>query len=426
MPRVRGEGSVVQLEKDKPKSKCRRWQLRVPIGKDPRDGKYKCRTKRVRGTLTEAKQMLRDFIAEIEEGEAPGRRGTTFADECERLLANRRASGNYSDTRMKQLDSGLKTICNHIGERDFLEVSPAMLNDMYAKLRAGEGTLSGKPASGAYVRSLHHMVSLVYNQAMREGRVAANPAHFAEPPRKDSEPKRSLTPAQLDALVEALEPTEEHDLAWLLAATLGLRRGEICGLSWGDVDLASQSVSIEHSYDSNRNLKSTKTAAGRRVLPLMPETAQALADHLAAQQERGLPCDSADPVIVTNRGTRVHPDIMEKWWRADRAGLGIGDFCLHELRHTYLTQLARAGVHPKVMQALAGHANSAITMDIYTHADMDGKRRAAEQLRASMQPYGDDEDAWDPSLPPAQPKWRTAPTPGWAAGAASPAAFGNR
>lgn len=184
MARVRGEGSVVQLEKDKPKSKCRRWQLRVCTGKDPRDGRYKARTRRVRGTYTEAARMLRDFIAEIEDGELPGRKGTTFQAECDRLLANRKASGNYSDGRIRQLETGLKAVCNHIGERDFLEVSPAMLNDMYAKLRQGVGTPSGKPASGAYVRSLHHMMSLVYNQAMREGRVAANPAHFAEPRRK--------------------------------------------------------------------------------------------------------------------------------------------------------------------------------------------------------------------------------------------------
>ena len=418
MPRVRGEGSIVQLEKDKPKGKCRKWQLRVPCGKDPRDGKYKTRTKRVRGTLTEAKAMLRDFIAEVEGGEAPGRAGTTFADECDRLMRNRRASGNYSDARMKQLDCGLKAICAYIGDRDFLEVSPTMLNDMYASMRAGEGTLTGKPASGAYVRSLHHMVSLVYNQAMREGRVAANPAHFAEPPKKDSEPKKALSSAQLDAMVSQLEPTEEHDCAWLLAATLGLRRGEICGLSWGDVDLDEAMVSVEHSYDSSRNLKAPKTAAGRRTLPLMPETAQALRDHLAAQQSRGLPCGPDDPVIVTARATRVHPDIMEKWWLADRAGLNCEGLCLHELRHTYLTQLARAGVHPKVMQALAGHANSAITMEIYTHADMDGKRQAAEQLRASMQSYGEqEEDTWDPSLPPAQPKWRIGtPLPAWANG----------
>ncbi len=64
--------------------------------------------------------------------------------------------------------------------------------------------------------------------------------------------------------------------------------------------------------------------------------------------------------------------------------VGAGNYCLHELRHSYLTQLARAGVHPKVMQELAGHANSAITMDIYTHTDMGAKFEAAEALKQSL------------------------------------------
>ena len=63
MAKVTGEGSIIQMEKDKPKSKCRKWQLRVPVGLDPRTGKYKTRTRRVNGmTYTKAKKALRDFI----------------------------------------------------------------------------------------------------------------------------------------------------------------------------------------------------------------------------------------------------------------------------------------------------------------------------------------------------------------------------
>ena len=68
MAKVTGEGTIVQLEKDKPKSKCRKWQLRVPVGLDPRTGKYKTRTRRVSDmNYTQAKKALRDFIEEIED-----------------------------------------------------------------------------------------------------------------------------------------------------------------------------------------------------------------------------------------------------------------------------------------------------------------------------------------------------------------------
>ncbi len=388
MRRLNSRGCIVQLEKDKPRARCRKWQLRVSTGKSPADGKYHCRTRRVACTYTEAKQLLADFADEVEAELNPSQAPRTFQEECERLLKNRRASGNFSDARLRSLENELKTACMHLGHANFCEVTPGMLNDMYAKLRSGKGTLSGKPATGTYVRTIHRAVGLVYNQALKEERCKRNPCHHAEPPKSDSKPRQALSASQFNRLSTGLDPTREHDLAWLLAATMGLRRGEICGLSWGDVNFDEGLVDVHHSYDRNRKLKCTKTVAGMRLLPLTPELASALERHRRAQLDRGLHCGASDPGVVTRKGTRVHPDIMERWWNHDREKLGLSGICLHELRHSYLTALARAGVHPSVMQELAGHATSKITMEIYTHVNMDGKRQAAEQLRRSMSTSG--------------------------------------
>ena len=78
MAEVKGQGSIIQLEKDKPKSKCRKWQLRASVGMDPRTGKYKTRTRRFTGT--QAKAALREFIAEIEDNRVHVRAGTTFKE----------------------------------------------------------------------------------------------------------------------------------------------------------------------------------------------------------------------------------------------------------------------------------------------------------------------------------------------------------
>lgn len=81
-------------------------------------------------------------------------------------------------------------------------------------------------------------------------------------------------------------------------------------------------------------------------------------------------------MIATKCGTRVNPATLSTWWTNDRARFGLEGYTLHELRHTYLTLLAMNGVHPKVMQELAGHYSSQTTMDIYTHVNMDAKRDA--------------------------------------------------
>ena len=87
--------------------------------------------------------------------------------------------------------------------------------------------------------------------------------------------------------------------------------------------------------------------------------------------------DKATPVIASHYGERILPSTLGRWWIDDRVKYGLEGWCLHELRHTYLTMLALSGVHPKVMQELAGHYSSQITMDIYTQVNMDAKRKAA-------------------------------------------------
>lgn len=80
------------------------------------------------------------------------------------------------------------------------------------------------------------------------------------------------------------------------------------------------------------------------------------------------------------------------WWKRDRAAFGLDGWCLHELRHSYLSMLAEQGVHPKVMQELAGHANAQITMDIYTHVNMDQKREAADVVEDAFLSVGAEEE----------------------------------
>ena len=147
-------------------------------------------------------------------------------------------------------------------------------------------------------------------------------------------------------------------------------------------------------YDELGNLKGTKTKAGTRLLPLPDITARGLltAKRLQAEyferinesrRKKGktgpewhLEQTDETPLITTKYSERIKPSSLSRWWSTERDAYGLQDFSLHELRHTYLTLLAEEGVHPKVMQELAGHYSSQITMDVYTHVNMDAKREA--------------------------------------------------
>lgn len=83
------------------------------------------------------------------------------------------------------------------------------------------------------------------------------------------------------------------------------------------------------------------------------------------------------PVVLSTSMGRLSPNVLESWWIRDREMCGLDDWTFHELRHSYLSTLALKGVHPKIMQELACHASSSITMEIYTQVNMDVKRQAA-------------------------------------------------
>ena len=389
MAKVTGEGTIVQLEKDKPKSKCRKWQLRVPVGLDPRTGKYKTRTRRVSDvSYTQAKKALRDLIDEIEHDEVQGRTSYTFEEYCERFLERRALGKEVAETTQKRQRCQFNAACRHIGKANLASITPAMLDDMYIAMLKGD-TLSGKPSGGSYVNQIHDNITLVFEQAKKEGILVKNPCDAANPPKMDTKEKRALSSDRAHVLIAMLDEKNDRECAYLLAITMGLRRGEICGLSWGDVDFENGILDVSHSYDTLGNLKGTKTKAGMRLLPLPENVAEALREHKKAQKERYdrtnqwrkpeegyIEQTDESPVISDISGGRVLPSNLSRWWTEDRAKYGLEGWCLHELRHTYLTMLALSGVHPKVMQELAGHYSSQITMDIYTHVNMDAKREA--------------------------------------------------
>ena len=390
---IAGQGSIVQLEKDKPKSKCRKWQLRVPVGMDLRTGKYKTRTRRFTGTYTQAKAALRDFIAEIEDDKVRVRSGTTFAECVDDFIARRVASGNFSANTNETYASILKAAVRHIGHAEVTAIDAKALEEMYAAMRKGD-TASGRPMSGTTLNVLHKTISLVMDGLVEDGVLVENPCKKMTTPPRDTRERRALKPERMRRLVSDLDVESEDEIGYFLAITLGLRRAEVCGLSWDDVDFDGMVISVRRSYDHFGDLKSTKTKAGTRNLPMASFVARALRRHRDAQArllsnlagEDGEPLRQTEetPVMVNFKGARVNPNNFAAHWRRDRQALGVDGWCLHELRHSYLSMLALEGVHPKVMQDLAGHADSRTTMDIYTHVNMSQKRCAADALEAVM------------------------------------------
>ena len=187
-----------------------------------------------------------------------------------------------------------------------------------------------------------------------------------------------------------LETTKSNRLAplWRTACMTGLRRSELCGLQWRDIDAGVLSVRRALTQvDGDPILKGPKSAASRRVVDLDTETATTLKQWKVTQLEERLRAGTAwEPgewVFTNEVGAPWRPDSLTKTFVRAAKATGLPPTDITGLRHAHATALFRAGVQPKIVQERLGHSSISVTMDIYSSV-LPGMQREAVELLASM------------------------------------------
>lgn len=357
---------IKYLEPLDPGARCRRWNL--VAGRD----KAHRRKRRFDGTKREALAALDAYAGEVGAAPIARRECPTLAGYSREWLRRLSVGGAVDIQTVDGYSHRLGALCAVLGDTRLCDIDARALDDAYAAMLGGKSR-SGKPLSGTYVRDIHTCAHTMMEAAVADGLIAANPCGRATPPKRDTQPKRALEDIDMRLLVAMLEPDSAYTVAVLLAVTTGLRRGELCALRWEDVDLQNGVLEVARAARRDGSVKDTKTRAGCRRVPLPPPAAHALAEW----KEVAPP---SEWVIVNRRGEALHPNAIGHWWQRHRAAYMCDGVTLHELRHTYITSLARAGVHPEAMAELAGHASARVSLDVYSHLSMDEKRAAVASV----------------------------------------------
>jgi integrase len=176
----------------------------------------------------------------------------------------------------------------------------------------------------------------------------------------------------------------------MLVATTGMRRAELAGLRWTDLDLAAASLSPRRPRVSVNYVvheSEPKTRKGKRVLALDPVTVAALREHKERQdQERelvGRRWQETGLVFTRPDGRPLHPDLITHWFRRLARQAVLPPIRLHDVRHSYATAALKAGIPAKVVSERLGHANISITLDTYSHV-LPGMDAAAANAVADL------------------------------------------
>ena len=274
-------------------------------------------------------------------------------------------------------------IAPSIGKIELDELTPDDVAAWVTKL--------GKKYSPATVKKCLTNLRSAMRQAVDRDRLVKDPTRGVKNPKQAHRNPNALDAKGRAKVAQfiALDPDKPLNVGFALAMYMGLREGEICGLTWKCVDLDEGTVSIERTIGRDGSkwyVKEPKTGGSRRELYAPSIIADMLTARLANAKaeclELGVPFDENMYVTGGADGSFMQPHYLSHRWRiaADALEL-IGTEgnrpTFHDLRHTFATAAVTAGTDIKTVASMMGHANAAMTLNIYASADREAKKRGA-------------------------------------------------
>lgn len=270
----------------------------------------------------------------------------------------------------------LRHICaSAIGSADLSE-----LNGLTINLALSDLILSGRLRSAqlAYVflrQALHH--------AYRLSMTASDLSQYLDKPRHKS---RDTVPMPPDVANRLLSLSCPWSCAYALCLLSGLRRGEVCALTWSCVSLTDRTITVANTIsriDGHTVCSSPKSAASRRTLPISDALYAVLLDQrrkqLSMRLQRGI--SSLPTHVATPMGDPVSdPRCLYKALQRDLSSLHCPSYSVHSMRHAYATAAVSAGVHMRILQYLLGHDSIDITARIYAHVSPSAAAKAANLI----------------------------------------------
>ena len=402
--KVHGNGSIEQRGSNT-------FRLSVVVGYKQVEGKSKPspikkqKTIKARGTR-EARRILNQWIEEIESQPAiVNEANMALCDYLEKHIRDCETKGLSERTTDGYRQIATQRINPRIGNLALNEINPAILTDFYRELKL-HGSANGTPLSAGTVKKTATLLGYALNRAVVDGLIPSNPNNQAEKftGKRGAPKKQNRVDLEIDDMHSIIRHAKAHPnrglaSAIMIASFTGMRRAEICGLRWCDIDFDNGLISINHDLiavkkkgENGKTLKlvDTKTTGSQRVLPMAKSLNGYLKSELARQKTElelyGLPCSSETPVIRGKYGSWIFPDTITTNFKSFIRDIGINpEASFKSLRSGVASLLVEEKVPVADVACLLGHASMQTTMRYYVKYSSTGAESAVGTLEEAYQ-----------------------------------------
>ncbi len=345
-------------------------------------------------TRKEAEHAEREAIEARDRGIDLSPAKLTVAELMVRFIAHCRADDRTAATIETYEQKSKRYIEPRLGAHVLSKLRPAHVAEWIAMLRTVGGE-KGKPLSPKTVRNVYGLLHSALGWACDLELVGRNvcDTDAAKPPRAPRSAAKALRDDEVRRLLRTAEETRWGPFLTLALAT-GARRGELCALSWDDVNLDARTVTIARSLSQTRGcvaLKGTKTGNVRR-LTLSRMAIEALRRQRVQQAQDKLLAGGVyrdeGAIFADALGSRVTPMAATKAFGRLARSAGISTTRLHDTRHSAATALITAGVDIRTVAGVLGHTAASTTLNVYSHLVGDAQRDAIDGLGARLERIG--------------------------------------
>lgn len=333
-----------------------------------------------------AQQRRIEILTELEENKDLITADILFADWLEEWMKIKESAVRQDKLGLNTFESYRMYIDKHIGP--FFRKKGVTVKGITSKdIQAYYDTKAAEGQSANSIIKHNVVIAGALKEAKRKKLIRDNPAEDAILPRKEHFEGKAYSVNEAMKLLSVLDD-EPIKPAVILGLLYGLRRSEVCGLRWQDIDFDAETMQIRNTVVKTKTLiehERTKSKKSRRTLILIDDTIPYLKAIKAAQEEFKGRCINYDPdpqghVCTNSNGKPFSPDYVSHGFSRLLERHGLPHIRFHELRHTAGSLLLNNGMSVKQIAEYLGHEKVSTTLDIYAHIDFEGKRATAQAM----------------------------------------------